>query len=285
MSINMANVKSITLGGVSVKKIENLNGDVLWEGTPALSSITISGYTTSFTQNDTFVFGGTVTAHYTNGSTQDVTSSAVFSGYNMSSVGSQTVTVTYTESGVTKTTTYNITVYTTSTTTVNVPITTIATFAATSSNYYIKPNAAYRSQATNYIATQLGIDSARIKTQVWGKMRIDFYQYNSYASTQKTYALLSTSTSSSSAMSNYIYSGNSYKTATYRQPMDLTYNGSTDIPSLSNVNYWIWLAVNRPSTPSTYYRTSSSTVTTYIRVDDKTLSNSYIPITVTYQSL
>ena len=33
MSINMANVKSITLGGVSVKKIENLNGDVLWEGT------------------------------------------------------------------------------------------------------------------------------------------------------------------------------------------------------------------------------------------------------------
>ena len=32
MSINMKNVKSITLGGVSVKKIEDTNGNVLWEG-------------------------------------------------------------------------------------------------------------------------------------------------------------------------------------------------------------------------------------------------------------
>ncbi len=110
MSINMANVKSITLGGVSVKKIENLNGDVLWEGTPTLSYISISGYTTSFTQNDPFVFGGTVTAHYTNGSTQDVTSSALFSGYNMSSISRQRVTVSYTENGITKTTSYYITV-------------------------------------------------------------------------------------------------------------------------------------------------------------------------------
>lgn len=110
MSINMANVKSITLGGVSVKKIENLNGDVLWEGTPALSYITISGYTTTFYQGDTFSFGGTVTAHYTNGSTQDVTSSAVFSGYNMSSISTQRVTVSYTENGITKTTSYYISV-------------------------------------------------------------------------------------------------------------------------------------------------------------------------------
>ena len=106
----MANVKSITLGGVSVKKIENLNGDILWEGTPALSSISISGYTTSFTQNDPFVFGGTVTAHYTNGSTKDVTSSAIFSGYNMSSIRRQRVTVSYTENEITKTTSYYITV-------------------------------------------------------------------------------------------------------------------------------------------------------------------------------
>ena len=31
MSINMSNVKSITLGGVSVKKIEDKNGNVLWQ--------------------------------------------------------------------------------------------------------------------------------------------------------------------------------------------------------------------------------------------------------------
>lgn len=110
MSIIMKNVKSITLGGVQVKKIENLNGDILWEGTSALSSISISGYTTSFTQNDPFVFGGTVKAHYTNGSTKDVTSSAIFSGYNMSSTGRQRVTVSYTENEITKTTSYYITV-------------------------------------------------------------------------------------------------------------------------------------------------------------------------------
>lgn len=32
MSINMSNVKSITLGGVSVKKIEDTSGNVLWGG-------------------------------------------------------------------------------------------------------------------------------------------------------------------------------------------------------------------------------------------------------------
>ena len=110
MSINMKDVKSITLGGVEVKKIENLNGDILWEGTSALSSISISGYTTSFTQNDPFVFGGTVTAHYTNGSTKDVTSSAIFSGYNMGSISRQRVTVSYTENEITKTTSYYINV-------------------------------------------------------------------------------------------------------------------------------------------------------------------------------
>lgn len=60
-----------------------------------LTSITISGYTTSFTVGDTFSFGGTVTAHYDNDSTSDVTASATFSGYNMSTAGTQTVTVCY----------------------------------------------------------------------------------------------------------------------------------------------------------------------------------------------
>lgn len=42
MSINMKNVKSITLGGVSVKKIEDTNGRVLWGGsTTATINITV----------------------------------------------------------------------------------------------------------------------------------------------------------------------------------------------------------------------------------------------------
>ena len=71
-----------------------------------LSSISISGYTTAFVEGDTFAFGGTVTAHYADASTEDVTNSSTFSGYNMTTIGNQTVTVTYQS----QTATYQITV-------------------------------------------------------------------------------------------------------------------------------------------------------------------------------
>ncbi len=75
-----------------------------------LSYITISGYKSEFAVNSSFSFGGTVTAYYDNETSADVTSSATFTGYNMSSLGSQTVTVTYTEGEVTKSASYSITV-------------------------------------------------------------------------------------------------------------------------------------------------------------------------------
>jgi hypothetical protein len=76
-----------------------------------LSSISITGtYETEFTVGDTFSFGGTVTAHYSNSTSADVTASATFAGYDMSTAGNQTVTVSYTEAGVTKTASYGITV-------------------------------------------------------------------------------------------------------------------------------------------------------------------------------
>ncbi len=75
-----------------------------------LSSISVSGQTTEFTVGDTFSFGGTVTAHYSDSSSSNVTSSATFSGYNLNEEGEQTVTVSYTEDAVTKTTSYSITV-------------------------------------------------------------------------------------------------------------------------------------------------------------------------------
>lgn len=86
--------------------------DIEWKTATSapLSSIAVSGQTTNFTQGDTFVFDGTVTATYTDGSTADVTSSATCSGYDLSNTGTQTVTVSYTENGVTKTTSYTITV-------------------------------------------------------------------------------------------------------------------------------------------------------------------------------
>lgn len=78
----------------------------------ALDSIAISGtYPTSFTQGDAFSHDGmTITATYENDSQSDVTASATFSGYDMSTPGDQTVTVTYGEEQVTKTATYGITV-------------------------------------------------------------------------------------------------------------------------------------------------------------------------------
>ena len=73
-----------------------------------LQSISIESPKTTFTVGDTFTFGGTVTATYSDGSTSDVTRQANFSGYNLSNSGTQTVKVSY--GG--KTTTYSITVST-----------------------------------------------------------------------------------------------------------------------------------------------------------------------------
>ena len=97
-----------------------------------LDSITLSGQTLTFTQGDTFSFGGTVTAHYESTTqTQNVTASCTFSGYNLSNTGEQTVTVSYTEGNVTKTATYTITVTAEqSSTTVDI---TIASYASANS--------------------------------------------------------------------------------------------------------------------------------------------------------
>ena len=77
-----------------------------------LASIAVSGtYKTSFYVGDTFTHDGAiVTASYENGSSRAVTASATFSDPDMSSAGVKTITVSYTENAVTKTTTYDITV-------------------------------------------------------------------------------------------------------------------------------------------------------------------------------
>ncbi len=77
-----------------------------------LSSIALSGtYPTTFKQGDAFSHEGmTVTATFDDESQTDVTSDATWTGYNMSTVGNQTVTVSYTYEGTTKTATYGITI-------------------------------------------------------------------------------------------------------------------------------------------------------------------------------
>lgn len=74
-----------------------------------LSSIAVSEMTTSYTIGDTFSFDGTCTATFSDNSKAQVTPTSV-SSPDMSQVGNKTVTVTYTYSGVTKSTTYQINV-------------------------------------------------------------------------------------------------------------------------------------------------------------------------------
>lgn len=76
-----------------------------------LSSITLSGQKTSYYVGDTFSFTGTCTAHYEDSSvTKSVTPTV--STPDMSSAGDKTITVSYTENGVTKETSYTINVQT-----------------------------------------------------------------------------------------------------------------------------------------------------------------------------
>lgn len=82
-----------------------------------LESIAVTGMKQEFVEGDEFTFGGTCTATYSvtkNDVAQDDETATVtptsITGYNMSNPGEQTITVSYTEGGVTKTTTYTITV-------------------------------------------------------------------------------------------------------------------------------------------------------------------------------
>ena len=74
-----------------------------------LDGISVSNLHREFYVGAAFV-KETVTAHYSDGTTANVTSSATFDGYNMSTKGEQTVVVSYTEGDNTETTSYTITV-------------------------------------------------------------------------------------------------------------------------------------------------------------------------------
>lgn len=76
-----------------------------------LSSIELSGsYKTSFVEGDEFSFGGKVTAVFSDGSREDITSSASITGYDKSKTGSQEITVSYTYKEVSKTIKYSVNV-------------------------------------------------------------------------------------------------------------------------------------------------------------------------------
>ena len=96
-------------GAVQLYKLINDGGEPPVEAT--LESISLSGQRTSYFVGDAYALDGTVTAHYSDGSTKNVTSSAsVPTPPDMSTTGTKEVTVSYTEGEITKTANYSITV-------------------------------------------------------------------------------------------------------------------------------------------------------------------------------
>ena len=105
-----AGTTTITASATINGKIFTKTCSVTVSATKQVTSITLSGQKTSFTVDDTFSFGGKVTAAYNDETSLDVTSSSTFTGYDMSKDGNQTVTVSYSYGGVTATAQYGIVV-------------------------------------------------------------------------------------------------------------------------------------------------------------------------------
>lgn len=129
-----------------------------------LLSIAVSGATTAYSIGDSFAKPA-VTATFSDSSTEEVSSSCTFTGYDLSTAGNQTVTVTFTYSGVTKTTSYSITVSTVAVSSVTLDknsasvyvggqLTLTATVKPTNAT---NKNITWSSSNTNYATVQDGI--------------------------------------------------------------------------------------------------------------------------------
>ena len=116
----LTNGKKYNLSGVvyygstvaTIKIMPRATTDVVELASHDLTSITLGGtYPTTFETGDAFSHEGmVVTAHYDGADDATVTTSAEFSGYDMSVADTYEVTVSYTEGEITKTAKYNITV-------------------------------------------------------------------------------------------------------------------------------------------------------------------------------
>ena len=141
-----------------------------------LTGIAVSGQKTEFTVGDTFTHDtAVVTATYSDNSTKNVTASATFSEPDMSTAGTKEVTVSYTEGGVSKSTSYNITVSGTAVNTLSITM-----------NEYVAAHGCTVSAnnvATMYKSLRLN-DSVKMSTtgedncgSFWGTTTVDWRLY------------------------------------------------------------------------------------------------------------
>ena len=108
-----ANSVKFTIGGTTGNRRLAKVAVTYYKSASPLASIALSGdYKTTFVQGEAFTHeGAEVTATYEDESTSNVTSAASFSTPDMTTAGEKTVTVSYTENEVEKTTSYTINVY------------------------------------------------------------------------------------------------------------------------------------------------------------------------------
>jgi hypothetical protein len=141
-----------------------------------LTGIAVSGQKTEFTVGDTFTHDtAVVTATYSDNSTKNVTASATFSEPDMSTAGTKEVTISYTEGGVSKSTSYNITVSGTAVNTLSITM-----------NEYVAAHGCTVSAnnvATMYKSLRLN-DSVKMSTtgedncgSFWGATTVDWRLY------------------------------------------------------------------------------------------------------------
>jgi len=106
--MSIAGTQEVTVSYTEGEVTKTAIYSIIVNAPATLSSIVLSGtYKTKFTQGDEFSSEGiVVTANYDDETTKIVTTEASFSGYDMETVGEQTVVVTYAD----KTSTYTITV-------------------------------------------------------------------------------------------------------------------------------------------------------------------------------
>ena len=114
-TVNNGTVNAISIGSTTITAKSTLNQSIVGVATvtvttaPTLSSITLSGYETNVKFMDTYSTSNmVVTAHYSNGDSDDVTDNATIEAPNKSRLGNQSLSVSYSENGITKFTTYNV---------------------------------------------------------------------------------------------------------------------------------------------------------------------------------
>ena len=107
------NIKALSVGNTTISAktndaIATCEVIVKEKEIVTLASISTSNQKTKFNLNESFVYDGICTATYSDGSTKAI--APTISQVDTSKIGTQTVILSYTEDGVTKTTTYTITI-------------------------------------------------------------------------------------------------------------------------------------------------------------------------------